>query len=424
MPTNTFRRFGIAGGGLFFTITGMANPFFTLYASELGASTLDIGLIVTLRALLPIVIAMPSGQLIDSIGPMKMLQWGSLMLLISVINTVFATTVPMLAISQLFMGGCIIIMSSALQVLVSTGDRQTRNKAITTYSMWMSGGGMLGPLIGGLISSRFAVPLEGYRFTFVAAAVSTALFMLILAWLSRRYPHPVPDKGEVGGILSPKGFTASYKRGMELTSDRSVQFGLIGTFIIMYIQALYMGFLPLYLDQFGYAPLQIALLLSWQGLAGMVSRVVVDGLIRRFTLEHILTAAGLVASFCVVLTPLAAPNIVLMYVLIFVLGAATGINLPVSLMIMVDAVGENQRGKLMGLRLLANRFSQTVSPAVFGILGHFIGLTAAFFAGGAVLIVTMFGFSAYAAHRVRTTAAQAVNPQPEQQPQAKKDDLT
>jgi MFS family permease len=417
MQVETSRRFGIIGGGFFFAITGMANPFFTLYASETGASTLAIGMIVTLRALLPIIIALPSGQLIDSIGPMRMLQFGAALLLLSLVNTVFAVSVPMLAVSQLLMGASIIIMAAAFQVLVSTGDRETRNKTINTYSMWMSGGGMVGPLIGGLISSRFAIPIEGYRFCFIAAAGATAVFMVVLAWLSRSYPHPTAARDEIKAILSVKGVTGSYRSGIDLTAERSVQFGLVGTFIIMYIQALYSSFLPLYLDEFGYSALQIATILAWQGLAAVLSRLVINVLMRRFSLERILSAAGFVAAFCVVLTPFVAPNLILTYVLIFVLGAATGVNLPVSLMIMVDAVGEDQRGKLMGLRLLVNRFSQTVSPAIFGILGSFAGLTAAFFTGGAVLVATMIGFSAYAGRvtRDRAIAAAELSPQQAQQ---------
>lgn len=395
---------------MFFTITGLANPFFTLYAAEVGAGTLEIGMIVTLRALLPIVIAMPVGQLIDSMGPLKMLQWGSLLLLVSLINTVFAVSVPALMISQLFMGACIIIMASSLQVLVSSGTRAERNKTITTYSMWMSAGGMLGPLIGGVIASLFDAPVEGYRATFVVSAVATGIFMLILAALSRRYPHPHMGKGEIRSILSLKGYTASYRRGIDLTTHRPVQFGLVGTFVIMYIQALYMGFLPLYLDQFGYSAFLIATVLACQGFAGVMSRLIVNSLMRRFSLEHILAGAGFVASICVVLTPVVAPYPALLYTLIFILGAATGINLPVSIMIMVDAVGEDQRGKLMGLRLLVNRFSQTMSPAIFGVLGSFIGLTAAFFAGGAVLVATMCGFSAYARRMVRASTAEAAPP--------------
>jgi len=410
MQVEKFRGFGIAGGGLFFAITGMASPFFTLYAAELGASTLTIGLIVMLRALLPIVIAMPTGQMIDSVGPMRMLQVGSVLLLMSLLNTVFATSVPMLALSQLFMGASIIIMASSFQVLVSSGDRAARNRSITTYSMWMSGGGMVGPLIGGALASQFDLPVEGYRFTFVVASATTICFMLALAWYSRQYPHPTPAAGEIGEIMSVKGVVTSYRRGIDLTAHRPVQFGLIATFIIMYIQSLYMGFLPLYLAEFDYSAFQIASILSWQGFSGMLSRLVVGWLMRHYTLERILTGAGLIASFCVVLTPVAAPSAVATFALIFILGAASGVNLPVGIMIMVEAVGVEERGKLMGLRLLVNRFSQTLSPALFGVLGHFVGLTGAFFGGGAVLVATMFGFSAYARRVVKPTPTPPSNP--------------
>ena len=47
----------------------VTQPFFALYASEVGASTALIGFMVTLKAFLPMFIAMPSGQLIDRIGP-------------------------------------------------------------------------------------------------------------------------------------------------------------------------------------------------------------------------------------------------------------------------------------------------------------------------------------------------------------------
>ncbi len=155
MQADRFRAFGVYGGGVFFTITGLSGQFFTLYAQELGASTLAIGMLVTLRAVLPIFIAMPAGQLIDSIGPVKMLIAGNAALLASLLLNAFAQGTTALVLSQFFLGASIIIMASSFQVLVSTGDRETRNEYIKRYSAWMSAGGMLGPLIGGLVASAF-----------------------------------------------------------------------------------------------------------------------------------------------------------------------------------------------------------------------------------------------------------------------------
>jgi hypothetical protein len=49
----------------------------------------------------------------------------------------------------------------------------------------------------------------------------------------------------------------------------------------------------------------------------------------------------------------------------------------------------------MGLRLIMNRFSQILSPAMFGALGQTVGLSAAFYAGGSFLILLMLGFAAF-----------------------------
>jgi MFS family permease len=178
-----------------------------------------------------------------------------------------------------------------------------------------------------------------------------------------------------------------------------VQFGLTGTFLVMYIQALYMSFLPLYLAQNGFATFLIALTISLKGLAGMLSRFALTELMKRFSLELILLSAGTIAAVGVVLTPFAVVNPVTMLLLAAVIGGAVGVNLPVSIMIMVDAVGESERGKLMGLRLLVNRFSQVLSPAMFGVLGQLFGLTAAFYSGGVVLVATVLGFSAFTVRR-------------------------
>jgi MFS transporter, DHA1 family, multidrug resistance protein len=164
----------------------------------------------------------------------------------------------------------------------------------------------------------------------------------------------------------------------------------------MYIQSLYNSFLPLYMDSVGFSTMIISTALALNGLSGMLSRFVLGGLMSRLSPEYILSAAGFAAAACVALTPLAAAHVWTMLALVTVMGGAVGVNLPVSIMIMVDAVGETERGKLMGLRLLVNRFSQVLSPAMFGVLGHAFGLTAALYGGGAFLLATMFGFSAYA----------------------------
>jgi MFS family permease len=127
----------------------------------------------------------------------------------------------------------------------------------------------------------------------------------------------------------------------------------------------------------------------------MLSRYALNWIMKRTHLERILTIAGMVASVCVLLTPLAGLHIVGIIVLVLVMGSAVGVNLPVSIMIVVNDTRDADRGKLMGLRLLTNRFSQILSPAMFGILGQTLGLSFAFLTGGVFLVSMMLGFSLY-----------------------------
>lgn len=399
-PEN-FRKFGVYGGLVFFTITGMAQPFFSLYAVESGASTAVVGFMVTLRAVLPLFIAMPAGQLIDSIGPFKMIRFGTILLILSLFMTGLSSNLWMLSLSQLFLGASIVITASSLQVMVSTGDPKERNESIKKYSMWMSAGGMIGPLLGGGIVSLFETELTGYRMTFLISSLLSVLALGVILFVSNKYPHSSKSEASSWGLLKPRGIAESYLSGIHLAKNRKVQFGLIGTFLIMYIQSLYMSFFPIFLSELGYGSLFISVALAAKGLSGMLSRYVVSWVMKYIEMEKILIAAGVLAAVCVMVTPFAGLHIASTIILIVILGAAVGINLPISIMIMVNDTKESDRGKLMGLRLLTNRFSQIISPAMFGILGQSIGLTAAFYTGGVFLVLTMLGFSAFSNWRFK-----------------------
>ncbi|MCH8467178.1 MAG: MFS transporter, partial [Roseinatronobacter sp.] len=281
---------------------------------------------------------------------------------------------------------------------VSKGDKTARNDSIKKYAMWMSAGGLIGPLLSGAIVSAFSAPLVGYRMAFVVASGATSLFMLGLIWGAAVYKHPTraANSPRVRDVLSARGVFDSYRNGLNLTHHRAVQFGLTATFLIMYVQALYITFMPLYLAQNAYPTMLISVVIAMKGFAGMLSRFVISYLMRFAPLERILTTAGIVAAACVGLTPVAVETPAMMIALAILMGASVGINMPVSIMIMVDVIGDEKRGKLMGLRLLTNRLAQIISPLMFGVIGQIFGLKLAFLSGGAMLFAVLGGFAFFA----------------------------
>lgn len=393
------RAVGIYGGGIFFGVMSVAQPFFTLYAEALGASTALIGFIVTLRALVPMFIAMPIGQMIDTLGPLKMTKIGCLLLVISLALTSLSNNLLVLAISQVLLGTSMIIMASSLQVLATDGeqDKELRNKNINRFSMWNSAGTMAGPLLGGLVVTQTGSTLWSYRSAFLASLLVCAICYVLILMI--RTPGDSGMRGKTKELFQPKEMLNSYVSGLHLTRHRGVQFGLVGTFLIMFIQALYASFIPLYLNNHGYSAFVISMVISLMGLSGFVSRFMLGRLMKLASLETILILAGCMASACLIFIPVASLNLIGIAVLTFLLGSSIGMNLPVTIMIMVEDTKETERGKVLGLRLLTNRLSQMTAPAMFGLLGQAFGLTAAFYTGGGILLVTMLGFALYSSHR-------------------------
>ncbi|GGG00662.1 MFS transporter [Paenibacillus abyssi] len=398
------RRLGIIGGGIHFGIISLTQPFFSLYAAELGASTALIGMMLMLKAVFPLFIAMPVGQMIDRIGAVKMLGGGNAITVLSLLVMVWSPNLPLLALSQLFIGAGTMIMASALQVIVSEGSKEERDRSITRYSAWCSGGNMAGPLIGGgivaLVTSGVlwgwsGTTELGYRTAFLVSFAAALVFGLTFRWRSR---HAVKKQSSGGGMkefVRPREIVASYMDGAHLFKHPGVQFGLVGTFLIHFIQSIWLGFFPLYLDSLGYSALAISILVSVRGMASLISRSFLGQLMKRFSQERILIGAGCIAALSLIVLPLLNWHLLMIALISFVLGCAVGINMPVSTMIMVDDTQSNERGKVMGLRLLANRFSQIAGPALFGVVGHTLGLGLAFCSGGGVLLASMLGFGAY-----------------------------
>jgi MFS family permease len=401
---NQLKRVGIYGGGFHFVILSITQPFFALYAAELGVSTALIGIMLTLRAVLPLVIAMPIGQLIDRIGAPQLLRLGNLITVISLCLMVWSPNLWVLALSQLLIGAGTMIVASSLQVVVSEGDKAERERNIIRYSTWSSGGSMIGPLVGGGIITAVSsmsvlgwsgTAVIGYRAAFLLALVSSVIFGIIIRYASRNIEKKSWFGPEVREVIQPKEIADSYLQGIHLIKHPGVQFGLMATFLIHFIQTIWTGFFPLYLDSLGYSAVIISVLVSIRGLAGLTSRSFLGQLTKRWAHKRILIIAGCIATICLICLPLFGWNMLLIGLISFVLGSAVGVNMPISTIIMVDDDLEGERGKVMGLRLLVNRSSQIAAPILFGVIGQLLGLSVAFISGGAGMLVSLLGFSLY-----------------------------
>jgi len=383
---------GILGGLLLFLVMGYINPFFTLYVNELGRSNSDIGFLVMVRGLAAIGVSLPAGHLIDKQGVFRVLGMGLIGITASFLILLASQYWWALGISQIFYGVSTTILVTGFQVLVSKGDRDTRNRAIKRYAMWIAAGTMAGPLLGGIIVQFSVSTVTGYQNAFLFSAVWSSIGFLALLTLNR---HRSAFQNPEAPIAAPskQSWSQVFTGSRGLLSVKAVQAGLIITFIIMFIQGLYISFVPVYFQQSGYSTQWIALCLSAYGFGGFAARILIPQLSKRLEQMPILLLAGVVSSAGILLMPISAVSPVLGFILMLVTGGAVGLNLPISIMLMVDWVQGRAHGKLMGLRLLVNRTAQMISPMVFGLVGQVYGLSTAFFFSGAFLMIAMVFFT-------------------------------
>lgn len=380
---------GIAGGLLLFLVMGYLNPFFTLYVSALGGSSADIGVLVMIRGAAAIAISLPAGYLIDRKGVFQVLSIGLIvmiaaLLLLVVVNPNNWT----LGLSQIFYGISTTILVTGFQVLVAGGDRDTRNRSIKRYAMWVAAGTMMGPLLGTLIIGVSADTITGYRNAFAFSAVWSALGLIALVLLNRSQR----SFGTLSTASSESSWSQMLSGSRSLLDIKAVQAGLIITFIIMFIQGLYISFVPVYFQNSGYSTQWIGFSLAAYGFAGMTARVMIPWLTRRLGLMPLLLLAGAISSLCILAMPLSAASPLAGLALMLIMGAAVGLNLPISIMLMVDWVRGPDHGKLMGWRLLVNRTAQMLSPLMFGLVGQAFGLVTAFLVSGVLLLFAMTAF--------------------------------
>jgi MFS family permease len=142
---------------------------------------------------------------------------------------------------------------------------------------------------------------------------------------------------------------------------------------------LLVAYLPVLGEDNGISPAFIGLVLSVQAAAGMVSRLVVARMIRRFGRRPTLIANIAVAGLGLVGLSLIPPQPVLL-VLGAVIGFALGLCMPVTTAWVSDRAPDGRIGSALALRLAGNRLGALIAPAGIGLLAGIIGTPAVFMA--------------------------------------------
>lgn len=340
----------------------------SLFALQLGASEATVGVLMSLFAALPMLLAVWSGRLIDRIGPRRPLLAGLSAMAVAGALPFLAPRVETLYVtSTLFGTGFLLVHIAMNSVFGAHGSPQQRALNFSWLALAFSISGSLGPIVAGLVIDHL-----GHARAFPALALFPVAALILL--VQRRNPLPAPDR---------KG----RQPGSVLDLLRIVR--LRDTFIVSGLLAmgwdLYAFLIPIYGARLGLSASSIGTIMATFAVATFVVRLLMPVAVRRLRPIQIILAAMTVAGICYLLFPLVG-TIPLLMAVSFLLGLGLGCAQPVIMSQLYEASPPGRQGEAVGVRTMMLNGSHTMIPLASGALAAAAGMAPAFWLLSAALL--------------------------------------
>jgi predicted MFS family arabinose efflux permease len=355
----------------------------TLFALELGASEAAVGVLMSLFALLPMLLSVSAGRLIDRVGPRRPLAVSFAVLALAAALPFVFPRLEVLYLSTTLLGVSFMYVHIAMNsVFGAHGSPEQRAVNFSWLALGFSISNSIGPLVAGLAIDGF-----GHATAFLALSFFPVLGLALL-WLRQR-PLPRPEQGPLT------------KRTGVLDLLR-IQ-GLRHTFWVSLLLAtgwdLFTFLIPLYGARLGLSAAAIGVILSTFAAATLTVRIAMPVLIKRLKQWIIIFAALAISGTCYLLFPLAksAPTLML---LSFVLGLGLGSAQPVIMSLLYAASPPGRQGEAVGVRTSLLNGSHTLIPLASGAASSALGMAPVFW----TLAVCLLGGAWFARRQVKSSA--------------------
>ena len=331
----------------------------SLTALELKRSTFEVGILIAVFALLPMLLSVKAGRLLDQIGPWRPMRASAFVVVIGIALPLIWQDFIALILSAACVGVGHMFFQIAVQrqMGLSTGEDRLRNFSWLSLSMATSG--LLGPLLAGV-----SIDYLGHRAVFALLAISPVLCVLGL-YRVRNYlktSHTPPTearetKQSVTDLIASPKLRRVYTANMLLSSAWDTHMFVVPIFGVMV----------------GLSATTIGLILASFAAATIVVRLALPLLQHRVRPWQLIHFALLATGLNFVLYPFCEQVWILM-TLSFVLGLGLGSTQPSILALLQQNAPAGRAGEAFGLRMALINGCQVTLPLAFGAMGAVIGI--------------------------------------------------
>ena len=352
---------------------GMLAVLVPLLALERGASALSVGLIVACGHLVPTLVAVRIGRIVDRVGVKRVLIVGACGILLVPLAVLASPTLVVLALAQLasgFFHVCLTVGSQALVANLGTGRSHDRNFA--WYSTGLSVGQLIGPLSAGVLAD-----LIGLRLAFGALTIPAAISLLAISRVARSGAldtNDTPTHASTATVprIDPRPGLA----------PAAMQLAILSSCGILVAISTRQAFLPQYMVGLEFSATSIGLILSLRAVSSVAVRPLMPQIVRRFRgrASALALMVGLVALGVGLIGT--TSTLGALAALSLLAGIGTGVGLPLSIVTIASHVSPSERGTAFAIRMTINRLAQLVTPVAIGGLITLTGFGIAFGAAG------------------------------------------
>jgi MFS family permease len=356
-------------------VTFLVRPAATYRALELDVPGYALGLLAASYAVFPLLLAVPTGGLVDRLGERRLMAIGSAVVLAcSAFLFLWGSSIVALIIGTAFLGAGQLACVVGQQAVVANNAASSRMDSAFGYLTFAASlGQALGPLAISLVGGASVRP-DTQAIFFLAVCMSLVLFVTtfgVSAKVSGGKRKAVTGDGGNGSAVS-------------LLKTPGVARALATSATVLAVVDLTMVYLPALGAERGLTAATVGLMLTTRAVFSMVSRLMLGQMSRKLGRMRLLVFS--LALSTVALSAAAIPMPAwLLFVVMAVLGLGLGIGQPLTMSWLSAQAPAGQRGRALALRLAGNRVGQVVLPSAIGVVAAGLGAGGVFLASAVVV---------------------------------------
>lgn len=355
-------------------VTFLVRPAATYRALELDVPGYALGLLAASYAVFPLLLAVPTGALVDRLGERRLMAIGSAVVLgASAFLLVAGQSIATLVIGTAVLGAGQLACVVGQQAVVANNTAATRLDSAFGYLTFAASlGQALGPLAIAVVGGAAVRPDTQVIFLL---AVCMALVLFLTTFVV---------EGRVSSGSKGTAATGNSGGSLALLKTPGVARALATSATVLAVVDLTMVYLPALGTERGLTAATVGAMLTVRAVFSMLSRLLLGRVSRAMGRMRLLVVSLVLST--VALAAAAVPMPVwLLFVVMAVLGLGLGIGQPLTMSWLSSRAPAGQRGRALALRLAGNRVGQVVLPGAIGTVAAGLGAGGVFVVSAVVV---------------------------------------